>query len=142
MADESLNNAGKTARQKKVDDGGATDDSRNAVLGGQGPGENAAGPAVFAEFDEGGSDNRNLDFLLDVPLEVSVEFGKTNMTIDRLLRLTRGSVVELDKVAGEPVEIYVNKKLMGKGEVVVVKERFGVRITEIISRAARVRNMG
>jgi flagellar motor switch protein FliN/FliY len=64
------------------------------------------------------------------------------MIIDKMLQLTQGSVVELEKTAGEPVEIYVNRKLLGKGEVFVVNDRFGVRITEIISQADRIKNMG
>jgi flagellar motor switch protein FliN/FliY len=86
--------------------------------------------------------SQNLDFLLDIPLEVTVELGRTSMIINKMLQLTQGSVVELDKAAGEPVEIYVNDKLLGKGEVIVVNERFGVRITEIISQADRVKNIG
>jgi len=88
-----------------------------------------------------GEDNQNLDFLLDIPLEVSVELGRTKMIVNNLLQLTQGSVVELSKAAADTVEIYVNNKLLGKGEVIVVNERFGVRITEIISQADRVKNM-
>ena len=101
-----------------------------------------------ASFDELSNDvagqqgSHNLDFLLDIPLDVSVELGRTHMIIDKMLQLTQGSVVELEKAAGEPVEIYVNQKLLGKGEVIVVNERFGVRITEIISQADRIKNMG
>ncbi len=101
-----------------------------------------------ARFDElgepatGGSGSQNLDFLLDIPLNVSVELGRSSMIIDKMLQLTQGSVVELEKSAGETVEIYVNNKLLGKGEVIVVNERFGVRITEIISQADRIKNIG
>ena len=91
------------------------------------------------EMGKGGS--QNLEFLLDIPLEVSVELGRSSMIIDRMLQLTQGSVIELEKAAGETVEIYVNKKLLGKGEVIVVNDRFGVRITEIISQADRIKNM-
>ena len=107
-------------------------------------GDNAADTANFeelgaGEMSKGGT--QNLEFLLDIPLEVSVELGRSSMIIDRMLQLTQGSVIELEKVAGETVEIYVNKKLLGKGEVIVVNDRFGVRITEIISRADRIKNM-
>ncbi len=84
----------------------------------------------------------NLDFLLDIPLEVTVELGRTKMLINNLLQLTQGAVVELEKTAGEPVEIMVNAKLLGKGEVIVVNDRFGIRITEIISQADRIKNIG
>ena len=100
--------------------------------------------ASFSELGVGATNeegSQNLDFLLDIPLEVTVELGRTKMIINDMLQLTQGSVVELSKNAGETVEIYVNNKLLGKGEVIVVNDRFGVRITEIISQAERVRNM-
>ncbi len=103
----------------------------------------------FAEFskatptspDETGI-KPNLDFILELPLEVSVELGRSSMQIKDLLKLGQGAVVELNKMAGEPAEIYVNQKLMAKGEVVVVNEKFGVKLTEIISPADRVRSLG
>ncbi len=84
----------------------------------------------------------NLDFILDIPLEVSVELGRTKMLISDLLQLAQGSVVELTKLAGEPLEILVNQKLVARGEVVVVNEKFGVRLTDIISPADRVKQLG
>ncbi len=83
-----------------------------------------------------------LDFILDIPLEIAVEIGRTKMLIKDLLKLNQGSIIELEKFAGEPIEIYVNGKLMAKGEVVVVNDRFGVRITEIISAQDRIRKLG
>jgi flagellar motor switch protein FliN len=74
----------------------------------------------------------NLPLLLDIPLEVVVELGRTKKKISEVLELTSGSIVELDKMAGEPVDVYVNNKLVAKGEVVVIEEHFGVRIKEII----------
>jgi len=100
--------------------------------------------ASFSELGVGATNeegNQNLDFLLDIPLEVTVELGRNKMIINDMLQLTQGSVVELTKSAGETVDIFVNNKLLGKGEVIVVNDRFGVRITEIISQAERVRNM-
>lgn len=104
-------------------------------------------PASFDELGNGAAvgdeeANNNLDFLLDIPLKVTVELGNTSMIINDMLQLSQGSVVELNKGAGEPVEIFVNNKLLGKGEVIVVNDRFGVRITEIISQAERIKNMG
>jgi flagellar motor switch protein FliN/FliY len=84
---------------------------------------------------------RDLEFLLDIPLTVSVELGRTRMMIHDLLQLGQGSVVELDKLAGEPMEIYVNNRLIARGEVVVVNEKFGVRLTDIISPSERVRQL-
>jgi len=83
----------------------------------------------------------NLSVLLDIPLQVTVELGRTRMTIDSLLRLSQGSVVELNRVAGEPLDIYVNNKLMARGEAVVVKEKFGVRITDVLTPEKRLENL-
>jgi flagellar motor switch protein FliN/FliY len=87
----------------------------------------------------GGS--KDIDFLLDIPLEVTVELGRTRMLIKDLLQLGQGSVVELEKLAGEPMEILVNNKLVARGEVVVVNEKFGVRLTDIISPVERIRQL-
>ncbi|HHN65539.1 MAG TPA: flagellar motor switch protein FliN [Nitrospirae bacterium] len=100
--------------------------------------------AAFEELEGGNeesSERRDIDFLLDIPLEVTVELGRTRMLIQELLQLGQGSVIELDKLAGEPMEILVNNKLIARGEVVVVNEKFGVRLTDIISPAERVRQL-
>ncbi len=81
---------------------------------------------------------QNLDFILDIPLKVTVELGRTSVVIKDLLQLGQGSVLELDKLAGEPLEILVNGKLVAKGEVVVVNEKFGIRLTDIISPVERI----
>jgi flagellar motor switch protein FliN/FliY len=82
--------------------------------------------------------SRRLDLLLDVPLELSVELGRTRMSIQELLSLGPGSVIELDKVAGEPLDILVNNRLVARGEAVVVNDKFGIRITDIVSPAERI----
>ena len=84
---------------------------------------------------------QNLDFILDIPLKVTVELGRTSVIIKDLLQLGQGSVLELDKLAGEPLEILVNKKLVAKGEVVVVNEKFGIRLTDIISPVERIETL-
>ncbi|MCM3224916.1 flagellar motor switch protein FliN/FliY [Terribacillus saccharophilus] len=84
---------------------------------------------------------RNLDLLMDIPLKVSVELGRTKRTIKEILELSVGSVVELDKLAGEPVDIHVNNKLIAKGEVVVIEENFGVRVTDILSQTDRLKSI-
>ncbi len=84
----------------------------------------------------------NLDFILDIPLEVSVELGRAKMLISDLLQLGQGSVIELTKPAGDPLEIYVNEKLIARGEVVMVNEKFGIRMTDVISPAERVQQLG
>lgn len=84
---------------------------------------------------------QNLDFILDIPLKVSVELGRTSILIKDLLQLGQGSVLELDKLAGEPLEVLVNSKLIARGEVVVVNEKFGVRLTDIISPIERIETL-
>jgi flagellar motor switch protein FliN/FliY len=82
--------------------------------------------------------SRRLELLLDVPLDLSVELGRTRMSIQDLLNLSPGSVVELDKIAGEPLDILVNDRLIARGEAVVVNDKFGVRITDIVSPSERI----
>lgn len=84
----------------------------------------------------------DLDFILDIPLEISVELGRTKMLIGDLLRLGHGSVIELDKVAGEPLEVLVNRRLIARGETVVVNDKFGVRLTDVVSPMDRVKKLG
>lgn len=84
---------------------------------------------------------RNLDFLLDVTLQVSVEVGRTRMTIQDLLQLGQGSVIELTKLAGEPLDIYINERLVARGEAVIVNEKFGVRVTDVVSQAERLEGL-
>ena len=94
------------------------------------------------ESANSGQEVPNLDFIFDIPLEVSVELGRTKMVIKDLLQLGQGSVIELNKLAGETLEILVNQKLVARGEVVVVNEKFGIRLTDIISPADRVKQLG
>ncbi|PKN08677.1 MAG: flagellar motor switch protein FliN [Deltaproteobacteria bacterium HGW-Deltaproteobacteria-8] len=84
---------------------------------------------------------RDLDFILDIPLEVSAELGRTKLLINELLQLGQGSVIELNKLAGEPMEIFVNGKLVARGEAVVINEKFGIRLTDIISPIERVKQL-
>ena len=83
----------------------------------------------------------NLDFILDIPLKLTVELGRTKLLISDLLQLGQGSIIELNKLAGEPLEILVNDKLIARGEAVVVNEKFGVRITDILSPMDRVEKL-
>ncbi|TLS36641.1 flagellar motor switch phosphatase FliY [Pseudalkalibacillus caeni] len=95
----------------------------------------------FSSFDQpesGLEEARNLNMLLDIPLQVTVELGRTKKLVKDILNLSPGSVVELDKLAGEPVDILINNKLIAKGEVVVIDENFGVRVTDILSTAERL----
>ena len=106
------------------------------------------------ETDEGGDNlddevaattdkekNKSLDLILDIPLTVAVELGRSKMLINDLLQLGQGSVIELTKLVGEPLEVLVNQKLVARGEVVVVNEKFGVRLTDIVSTMERVKSL-
>lgn len=100
--------------------------------------------AQFASFDPNvisQSEARNLNMLLDIPLQVTVELGRTKRSVKEILELASGSIIELDKLAGEPVDILVNSRLIAKGEVVVIDENFGVRITDVLSQAERLNNL-
>ncbi len=89
--------------------------------------------------DESGKTlEQDIDFLLDIPVEITVELGTSRMLIKELLQLGQGSVIELEKLAGEPMEIRANSRLIARGEVVVVNEKFGVRLTDIISPSERL----
>ena len=103
----------------------------------------AVSPVQFGQLaQEGGIVSQsNLNLIMDVGLQLSVELGRTNKKIKEILALSVGSVLELDKLAGEPVDIMINGKTLAKGEVVVIDENFGVRVTEITSPADRVKNL-
>ncbi len=89
----------------------------------------------------GGGDQVDLSLLMDIPLQVTVELGRARMTIENLLRLNQGSVVELNQIIGEPLAILVNNKLMAHGEAVVVKEKFAIRIVDVVSQERRIENL-
>ena len=122
--------------------------------------EGAQADEAMAGFDEGaampesdapqkskadgvadGKPTGNMEFLLDIPLEISVELGRTKILINELLKLGQGSVLELSKLAGETLEILANRKLIARGEVVVVNEKYGIRLTEIISPSERIERL-
>ncbi len=113
-------------------------------------GQNAGGysAAEFPNLDEvrqkpnSNLDEVKLDVILDVPVTVSLEIGRTKINIRNLLQLNQGSVVELDRFAGEPMDVLVNGTLVAHGEVVVVNDKFGIRLTDIISPSERVRKLG
>lgn len=109
------------------------------------PGRNVnVQPVQFANLGNpayGQADVNNLNLLMDIPLKVTVELGRTQKQIKDILELSQGSIIELDKLAGEPVDILVNNKLIAKGEVVVIDENFGVRVTDIVSQWDRIQNL-
>ncbi len=94
------------------------------------------GSAVTAASD------RKIDLLLDIPLVVSVEVGRARILVRDLLQMQEGSLIELDKLAGEPLDLYVNSRLIARGEAVVVNEKFGLRLTDVVSPSERIENLG
>ena len=135
---EALKEAG--GNEGETEDAAA--DSGAAVAGK--PAKKPVKKLEFASFDESDKTTeppKNLDFILDIPLTISVELGRTKMVINDMLQLGQGSVIELAKLAGEPLDIYVNGKLMARGEVVLVNDKFGVRLTDIISPVERVKKL-
>ncbi len=144
----------------EIENSEAGDDADwGAALAEQAASEAAASPAqeaaassqedyVKADFqnleDESSGDSladSSLDMILDIPVTVAVEIGRSKVTINNLLKLNQGSVVELDRLAGEPMDVNVNGTLIAHGEVVVVNEKFGIRLTDIISPAERVKKL-
>lgn len=115
----------------------------NDALAGKGGGDTGGGGGGGAGGSSGGAGpkDKNLQLILDIPLRVTVELGRTKMPVSELLNLTQGSVIELAKLAGEPMEVYVNEKLIARGEAVVVNEKFGVRLTDIISPTERIEQL-
>ncbi len=107
------------------------------------PEETVAQPELKLHVNPSANESENsLDLILDIPLKVSVELGRTKILVQDLLKLHKGSVIELTKLAGDPLEILVNDKVVAKGEVIVINEKFGIRLTDIVSHAQRIRQLG
>lgn len=103
--------------------------------------ENFEGQGVVPSF-EAAPGSPNIDVILDIPVTLAMEVGSTNITIRNLLQLNQGSVIELDRLAGEPLDVLVNGTLIAHGEVVVVNEKFGIRLTDVISPQERIKKLG
>jgi len=129
--------------------GDAGQDDIDAMLAAGGVSEPAAPRAPMEEFGSGPKSNNlpvsldgpNLDVILDIPVSISMEVGNTDITIRNLLQLNQGSVIELDRLAGEPLDVLVNGTLIAHGEVVVVNEKFGIRLTDVISPSERIKKL-
>lgn len=134
MADENLDSL------ENIPDGSL--DVGNEEISGSSGEEVSLKPQQEDKLAKESADSKNLDLILDIPLVVTVELGRTKMMINDLLQLGQGSVIELSKLVGEPLEILVNEKLVARGEVVVVNEKFGVRLTDIVSPMERIENLG
>ena len=87
-------------------------------------------------------EGRGIDLLLDIPLQVSVEVGRSKILVRELLQMQEGTLIELDKLAGEPLDLYVNNRLIARGEAVVVNDKFGLRLTDVVSPSERIENLG
>lgn len=132
------------------ENGNPVDDDWAAAMAEQAIAEAGAGKpaeaqaAQFAELmpEHRGGDDININAILDVPVTIAMEIGRTEISIRNLLQLNQGSVVELDRLAGEPLDVMVNGTLIAKGEVVVVNEKFGIRLTDVISPTERVKQLG
>lgn len=131
-------------------DDAALADAWAAALEAQGAGDGGDDkidirPAQLEEFQHDKTvppgDSTNLDVILDIPVTMSMEIGRTKISIRNLLQLNQGSVVELDRLAGEPMDVLVNGTLIAHGEVVVVNEKFGIRLTDVISAAERIKRL-
>jgi len=134
------------------DDQGSLDDDWGAAIAEQAAAEaaalasqqQAASAAVFKDFSNKGTrpeTPNDIDFILDIPVQLTVELGRTKIAIKNLLQLAQGSVVELDGLAGEPMDVLVNGCLIAQGEVVVVNDKFGIRLTDIITPSERIRKL-
>lgn len=130
---------GSTDQDAMADDWAAAmeEQSETEERGGQ------ASAVPFDELDDDEKPNTNpeLDVILDIPVSISMEVGRTSITIRNLLQLNQGSVIELDRLAGEPLDVLVNGTLIAHGEVVVVNEKFGIRMTDVISPAERIKKL-
>ena len=124
--------------------GGAPVIVQTAPAAAEAPAATATAPAAFSPLPGNGQagDLSQIDLLLDISLQVTVELGRARMKIAEILGLRNGSVIELDRLAGEPADILVNGTLIARGEVVVVDEKFGVRVIEVVSRAKRIASLG
>jgi len=98
----------------------------------------ATSPSTLSESSSG----RDLEFLYDVPLQISVEVGRSKILLKDLLKMGEGYVIELDKLAGDPLDLYVNSRLIAKGEAVMIGEKFGIRLTDVVNTSERIEQLG
>lgn len=131
------------AMEEQGDEG--QDDIDALLAGNDAPAAPAPARAELDEFDPAARNQRagapDLDVILDIPVRISMEVGNTEITIRNLLQLNQGSVIELDRLAGEPLDVLVNGTLIAHGEVVVVNEKFGIRMTDVISPSERIKKL-
>src|SRR5690554_5635130 len=149
MSDDDLDQekmAAEWAAAMSEDDDAGTQDDIDALLGGHDAGKPAAQRAPLDEFEPSRAAAKrtaapDLDVILDIPVRISMEVGNTEITIRNLLQLNQGSVIELDRLAGEPLDVLVNGTLIAHGEVVMVNEKFGIRLTDVVSPSERIKKL-
>lgn len=149
QSDQDLADEWAAALEEQGDDNNAEDDWADAMAeqaDGQAKDETAqadAKTAPMTKLDDSSKPRNdvNLDMVLDIPVTISMEIGRTRINIRNLLQLSQGSVVELDRLAGEPMDVLVNDTLIAHGEVVVVNDKFGIRLTDVISPAERIKKL-
>lgn len=133
------------ALDEQGDDADSVDDAWAEAMADQGMEEDPATAVSLDELQDESvpaiTDNPDLDVILDIPVSISMEVGSTEIAIRNLLQLSQGSVIELDRMAGEPLDVRVNGTLIAHGEVVVVNERFGIRLTDVVSPSERIRKL-
>ncbi|MDX1748996.1 MAG: flagellar motor switch protein FliN [Methylophaga sp.] len=145
QSDQDLADEWAAALEEQVDDDSGQDDWA-AALEEQADAESSAAqpsPAPLNKLDDEGKPRTDvdMDMVLDIPVTISMEIGRTRISIRNLLQLSQGSVVELDRLAGEPMDVLVNDTLIAHGEVVVVNDKFGIRLTDVISAAERIKKL-
>ena len=145
QSDQDLADEWAAALEEQVDDDSGQDDWA-AALEEQADAESSAArpsPAPLTKLDDEGKPRTDvdMDMVLDIPVTISMEIGRTRISIRNLLQLSQGSVVELDRLAGEPMDVLVNDTLIAHGEVVVVNDKFGIRLTDVISAAERIKKL-
>jgi flagellar motor switch protein FliN/FliY len=143
MADDNSTDVAEAADDITDDDWAAA--MQEQVVADAAAAESVAQPASFQSFEAGSGPKatsmNDFDLILDIPVQLTVELGRTKISIRNLLQLAHGSVVELDALAGEPMDVLVNGTLIAQGEVVVVNDKFGIRLTDIITPSERVRKL-
>lgn len=145
QSDQDLADEWAAALEEQVDDDAGQDDWA-AALEEQAEAESTTAQASAAPLNKLNDEGKprtdvDLDMVLDIPVTISMEIGRTRISIRNLLQLSQGSVVELDRLAGEPMDVLVNDTLIAHGEVVVVNDKFGIRLTDVISAAERIKKL-
>lgn len=146
MSDDELEDGSDVDQDSMADEWAAAMEQQAEVDGPPSTDDDSV-PMDLDEFDNSGApagvdgDQPDLDVILDIPVSISMEVGSTSITIRNLLQLNQGSVIELDRLAGEPLDVLVNGTLIAHGEVVVVNEKFGIRMTDVISPSERIKKL-